>query len=201
MAVDTTIYFLRHGITDSNKKGIWQLSLDEDLSPEGVEQARKVSVAIEGLRPDVVVSSPMKRALITAQIVSEEVGIGSIVTIPELAERKGGVIEGMTSQQIHDKFGISIHTILDVSIDRLSGVEPVDAFSQRVMSAVRKIEEKYRGKRILVVTHGGVIRAFYTFFVSNNSDRRVFRNCSILGVKREAGTWAAFYFLDTEYQQ
>ncbi len=199
--VDTTIYFLRHGVTDSNKRGIWQLSLDEDLSPDGIDQARKVSHTIRSLNPDVVVSSPMRRAMATAQIVSREIGISEIIAVPDLAERRGGIIEGLSSQQIYERFGIEIHTVIDRSIDNLPGVEPVETFIQRIWSGVQGIEDKYNGKRILAVTHGGVIRAFYTFYVSNNSQKLTFRNCSILGVRKELGKWVSFYLLDAEYQQ
>ena len=199
--METTIYFLRHGITESNRMGVWQLSMDEELSSEGLSQAEAVSGVIRQLHPDVIVSSPMKRALKTAKVVSASVDAGSIVTIPELSERRGGVIEGLTSSQILEKFGIEMHLILDKSIDRLPGVESISDFRRRVMDAVNIIDQMFSNRKVLAVTHGGVMRAFYTFYVSNNGERKTFRNCSILGVRKENGIWESIYSLNTEYRE
>ncbi|MEM0157076.1 MAG: histidine phosphatase family protein [Thermoplasmataceae archaeon] len=194
----TFIFFLRHAVTDSNKLGIWQCSIDEDLSQEGVNQASAVVPVIASLSPDIIISSPMRRTVQTAEIIMKTVHPENFKTCEGLRERSGGVIEGLTSVEIKQKFGIEMATILSDSIDVLPGVEPLQAFLERINTTVDSVYRKYQGKRILVVTHGGFIRGFYQSNIGNADGVVRFRNCSILGVARENGIWSVIYSMGTD---
>lgn len=63
-----TLILIRHGETQSNRKGIFRGRLDIPLSEAGIEQARQLRQHIQHLEVDAVFSSPLKRALETATI-------------------------------------------------------------------------------------------------------------------------------------
>ncbi len=196
--MNTSIFFLRHAVTDSNKLGIWQCSIDEDLSLEGVKQASEVAPVIASLSPEIIISSPMKRTIETSEIIMKTVHPEEFRTCNGLRERSGGVIEGLTSREIKERFGIEMASILSDAIDTLPGVEPMATFLNRINTTVDNIIRKYQGKRILVVTHGGFIRGFYQSNIGNADGAVRFRNCSILGVARENGIWSVIYSMGTD---
>ncbi len=77
------IYIVRHGQTDWNVKGIYQGRIDIPLNETGREQARKTKKELEGIKFDKVFSSPLKRALETAQIICNN----EIITDKRIIER------------------------------------------------------------------------------------------------------------------
>jgi broad specificity phosphatase PhoE len=194
----TLIFFLRHAVTESNKLGVWQCSIDEDLSQEGIEQVSAVVPIIASLSPDVIILSPMKRTVQTAEIIMKKVHPLDFRTCDGLRERTGGVIEGLTSNEIRERFKIEMTTILSDSINGLPGVETLPAFLERINRTVDSIYRKYEGRRILVVTHGGFMRGFYQSNIGAADGVVRFRNCSILGVTRENGRWSVFYSMGTD---
>ena len=84
------IYFVRHGQTDWNKELKIQGQQDVELNEEGMAEAKKLSEKLSGVRFDVAFSSPLKRALKTAEAVYD----GKIISDGRLAERGFGSLEG-----------------------------------------------------------------------------------------------------------
>jgi broad specificity phosphatase PhoE len=64
------IYVVRHGQTDWNLEGRFQGRIDIPLNEKGKNQAKKTKEKLEGIEFDKVFSSPLKRALETAQIIT-----------------------------------------------------------------------------------------------------------------------------------
>ena len=180
-------FLMRHGETNSNKTGIWQCSIDEPLNLAGVNQSLDMSWTIRSIKPDIVISSDLRRAIETATIA---LGNGHTIILNEnLRERRCGEIEGLNSSQIEEKFGFRMDSILSSELDKVPGAEKLVDFEQRISGAIEDIISEYPDKRLLVVTHGGVIRMFYSKFVGQLPNRPVFKNCSILGLRAEAGRW------------
>jgi broad specificity phosphatase PhoE len=73
------IYFVRHGRTGGNEKGLWQ-TFDQKLSDHGREQATKVSKRFKDIKIEYIMASDMDRAFETAQIISAEIGLEVIPT-------------------------------------------------------------------------------------------------------------------------
>ncbi len=63
------IYLIRHGETESNRKGIFRGRLDIPLSPNGREQAADLKRYFENIPVDIVYTSPLQRAVETAETV------------------------------------------------------------------------------------------------------------------------------------
>ena len=66
------LYIIRHGETDYNAKGVLQGHMDAPLNESGRSLAAIVGRAMKGIRFDRCISSPLKRASKTAEIVLRE---------------------------------------------------------------------------------------------------------------------------------
>jgi broad specificity phosphatase PhoE len=95
-----------------------------------------------------VYSSDLPRALETAELVAARRGL-EVVVDPALREIDLGSWSGLTRAEIEERFpGASHHD-----------GEPRDEFEERVLAAVTRIAVAHDGARVLVVAHGGCIRA------------------------------------------
>jgi broad specificity phosphatase PhoE len=143
---------VRHGQSEWNALGRWQGRADPELSDLGREQAWSAAQRLGSV--DVIVSSPLLRALGTATIISGSLGVGPVVVEPDLVERDAGEWSGLTRAQIDEAWPGYV-----AEGRRPPGFEPEDAMRARVLRALARIESEYRGGEVLVLTHGGVIYA------------------------------------------
>ncbi len=168
------IYFVRHGQTEWNKIGKMQGHKDIELNAEGKAQAQIVKEKLQGVKFDMVFSSPLKRARETAQIISNQ----DIVIDDRLIERYNGELEG--------KFKNEIEVFPDFNNpnDTRFGIESLDSFRGRINSFLTEIMEKYKGKNILVATHAGVCLYVRCYFEGepkgNLYENYKLKNCEVL---------------------
>ncbi len=150
--VRTTLLLARHGQSTWNAERRWQGQADPPLSAHGRFQARSAVTAIGEV--DVIAASPQQRALETAVIISEGLGVGPVVTIDDVRERHVGSWSGLTRDEIELDFPGWID-----SGQRPDGWETDEVVATRSERALRDLVAAYRGGTLLVVCHGGVIRA------------------------------------------
>ncbi|MFM1785776.1 MAG: hypothetical protein RLZZ108_800 [Actinomycetota bacterium] len=143
----TTIALLRHGQTDWNIDFRLQGTSDIPLNETGLAQARAAAEAISGPW-DVIVSSPLDRAVKTAQIVAERQGLGDLQIDALLLERSFGEAEGMLYTEWREKFSDS----------KVPGGESIEELEARCHRLLEHLATKYRGQRVLTVSHGALIR-------------------------------------------
>lgn len=143
----TTIALLRHGQTDWNIDFRLQGTSDIPLNETGLAQARAAAEAISS-QWDVIVSSPLDRAVKTAQIVAERHALGELQIEPLLLERSFGEAEGMLYTEWREKFSDS----------KVPGGESIEELEARCHRLLAHLAAKYRGKRVLTVSHGALIR-------------------------------------------
>jgi broad specificity phosphatase PhoE len=150
----TTILLVRHGETDWNLERRVQGHSDRALNETGRAQARKLADALAEEPIDAVFSSDLLRAHETARIVAERRGL-DVTAIPDLRERHFGTWEGLTDDEIFERFpGAKTGTWGDG--------ETREEMAQRVLESLRRIAEAHPGGRVLVVSHGGPLRAVLT---------------------------------------
>ena len=145
---------VRHGESEWNAVGRWQGRADPPLTMEGRRQAAAAARSLGSF--DAVVSSPLQRAAETATIIAEHLGIGPVLTEPDLMERDAGEWQGLTRGQIEmDWPGYLEHG------KRPPGYEPDAAMLDRVLGALGRVAERAGGPDgggdALVVAHGGVV--------------------------------------------
>lgn len=151
-----TIYFVRHGETDANlrnENGNAPATVDPPLNATGLAQAKKVAVELKDIHFDAIMSSPLKRALETANSINVYHHL-PITERHELEERY--MNEYADIQNWHDLFDF------DKNIQPPGG-ETVAAFFDTIYRFIDILRREYAGKTILIVAHGGVSHAFHAY--------------------------------------
>ncbi|SEC26334.1 probable phosphoglycerate mutase [Paramicrobacterium humi] len=144
----TEITFVRHGQTDWNLDRRIQGLTDIPLNDVGRAQALRSAGRLAAWRWDAIVSSPLVRALETAQIIATRLGLDDPRPVQGLEERAHGEMEGMTFEERQAAFP---------GAAPVPGLESRDDVIARVLAALRGLPDGDDGRRVLAVTHGGVI--------------------------------------------
>ena len=158
---------VRHGQTHFNSERRYQGATDTELNTIGSQQARSVARQMLDYEVDVIVSSPLKRALQTAEVVAETIAreedsAREIAVMEQFAERSVGVYEGLTPEEAHEKFPEWWEQNSTRQIHMAPpGAESILELGCRVMHGLNQIRERYAGKTVLLVTHGYVGRMIY----------------------------------------
>lgn len=146
---------IRHGETDYNKLGKFHGITDIELSQIGIEQAEKLSVNLEG-DFDVIISSPLKRARTTAEIINSKLKL-EIVENELILERDFGNLEGLTWEEFSEKFPEEASKNNPDFQEYLEKGETIAEVESRVELFFEWL--KISGfKKPLIVTHAGIIR-------------------------------------------
>ncbi|QTD42654.1 histidine phosphatase family protein [Sporosarcina sp. Te-1] len=146
-----TIGFIRHGVTAWNKEGRAQGSSDIPLDEEGIAMAERVAARLAEEQWDVIYTSPLSRARMTAEIIGERMPEVPMVLDDRIRETGGGKIEGTTETERIEKWGPNWRE-LDM------GFEPHDEVISRGLSCIKEVQDKFSGKRVLLVSHGSFIK-------------------------------------------
>ncbi|WP_316044321.1 histidine phosphatase family protein [Saccharococcus sp. Marseille-Q5394] len=151
MVILTVIGFVRHGVTAWNKEGRAQGNSDVPLDDEGIEMAKSVAERLSKEQWDVIYTSHLIRAKKTAEIIAEQMPDVELVEDARLREFSGGLIEGTTEAERIEKWGKDWK-------EQDMGFEPHESIVFRGMESIADIKNKHAGKRVLVVSHGGLIK-------------------------------------------
>lgn len=157
----TTLIIIRHGETTWNREGRVQGHLDSPLTPEGLAQAAACAERLQSEGIEHIVASDLQRVRHTAEILTSAMNLPTRYE-PALRERNYGVGEGKTYAEIEalfpDAFSGTRSTDPEFAIE---GGESRRQFHERVTGVLKSIVEEHVGKRILIVTHGGVLGVVY----------------------------------------
>lgn len=145
----TTFALVRHGQTDWNAERRLQGSTDIPLNDVGRGQARDAVAVLAPYEWDAIVSSPLSRAAETADLIAEGLGLTVSRRVPELTERSFGPAEGMQAGPELDALRVP---------GGFKGAESEDEAADRGLAALEALAEEFRGQRLLVVTHGTLLR-------------------------------------------
>ncbi|WP_099039222.1 histidine phosphatase family protein [Mycobacterium neglectum] len=144
------VYLVRHGETSLNADGRLRGLADPELNEIGAGQAGAVAVALAGVGADVVVSSPLRRAVHTAAAIARHVGVTHQID-DRFNDRDYGQWTGAVKSEVIAQWG---------SVDAAPGVEPTEAVLSRSGPALDEwgAWAQSRHKAVVVVTHDAVIR-------------------------------------------
>jgi probable phosphoglycerate mutase len=154
----TTLLLARHGETDWNAQRRWQGHSDPPLNERGREQARELAAALDGV--DVIYTSDLARARETAEILGARLGL-EVRLDPRLRERSFGAWEGKTWDELEQGFADALERWRAGETHGPEDAEPYADFSRRVESFLEDVVHRHPGARVLVVGHGGSIRAIH----------------------------------------
>lgn len=163
----TTILLARHGETEWNRTGRYQGWADPPLNETGRAQARLLAEQLRSTPFDAVYSSDLRRARETAEIVAAPHGV-PVVVEPGLREIDVGEWSGLTRAQVEARF----------PDDERPGGETRQHHTARVLAAAERIARAHPGQRILLVSHGGTMRALRTHV--SDEPLHPIANCGVL---------------------
>ncbi len=156
----STLYIVRHGTTEWNAKGLIQGHMDSPLTEEGKEIARNLAKKFKNIKFDKIYSSDLLRAQKTAEIIALEHDL-LVETTKLLRERNFGTLEGKPSSEFK-----TINEILDKLTEEEiytykahNFVDSDKDLMERFFTFIREVSLTNPGKTILLVTHGGIMRA------------------------------------------
>ncbi|HTN78838.1 MAG TPA: histidine phosphatase family protein [Acidimicrobiales bacterium] len=147
----TTMLVVRHGQTTWNAEKRWQGRANSPLSALGIAQAQSAARVLEPV--DLVVTSTLSRARDTGAIIGDAVG-APVTAAEDLVERDVGAWTGLTFDEIEAGWPGAL-----AKGEHPEGWEPDEAVAARALAALRRIATEHPGARVLVVTHGGLIRS------------------------------------------
>ena len=175
------LYVIRHGQTDYNVKHVFQGHTDIPLNDVGIAQAKQTAKKFENINIDLIIVSPLTRAIQTAKYIKEITNAEMIID-ERLIERSFGDMEGHSNRTEWN-----IQMMLDYYKNyAIQNIEPIQSFFKRIYDFLDDITEKYKDKNVVLVTHGGVSQPIECYFngVPENPDFNHFepltlKNCEV----------------------
>jgi probable phosphoglycerate mutase len=163
----TTLLLARHGETDWNREGRYQGWADPPLNEAGREQARRLRDQLRETPFDAVYSSDLRRAHETAEIVAAPHDV-PVIADPGLREIDVGSWSGLTHAELEQRFP---------GAERPDG-ETREQHLARVLATVERIARVHPGERLLIVTHGGSMRALRSH--ASDEPFHPIENCGVI---------------------
>lgn len=179
------VWFVRHGETAWNAKGLLQGHNDIPLNETGIAQAQQLNELLSPIHFAAVFSSDLSRAQKTAELAIHPREIPHIIN-PTLRERYMGPFEG---KSVHDMDAtyrahspITAHLPKEeyLSYKHHPEVESLAEVFQRVQKFLTDSITPYLGSSILVVAHGGVIRSILDHFDFVPQHKWIIQNCGFV---------------------
>jgi broad specificity phosphatase PhoE len=155
----TTIFLARHGESDWNVEKRFQGHSDRPLTERGRKQAHALADLVASEKIDAVYTSPLSRAQETAEIVAARAGLEP-VALPELREVDTGSWSGLSRADVEARFPEGFSRWRSGGSGWKDG-ETYEQMAERVIGALRTIAEDHPDGRVLVISHGGPIRAIH----------------------------------------
>jgi len=155
----TIIDVVRHGETIANVEKRFAGHLDVELTDTGKDQANDFKTEVNY---DLIISSDLKRAVQTAQIIAKNLQIDPVKIIQDarFREKSFGKFEGLLRSEAIAQFpeyANDIYELVD-NYPEKANIETIPDFENRIFEALEDIKIKYAGKKILIVAHGGTLR-------------------------------------------
>lgn len=166
------IYIVRHGETDSNKaKKVQGQRIDEALNSEGIRQSEELTSNIDK-DFDVIFTSPLRRAVQTAEILAKEIE-APVIEKTDIIERDYGSLSGKTWEEMFE-FGEGKINFkkedYELGYDyRPYGGECAEDTKKRLLKFIEELKKDYSNKKVLIVAHGGILKMAHFLFLGVKS--------------------------------
>lgn len=169
-----TFYIVRHGQTNWNILGKTQGHGNSDLTESGENQAKQLAESLVSRNIDKVYTSDLGRAVQTAGIIGNKLGI-EVEKTDGLREMGFGVWEGLLIKEIQKDYAETYNTWRnEPHMVNIPGGETLHIIKDRVDRFIQEINEKYTDKHIVLVTHSITLRVMLLSFL-NSSMENIYR--------------------------
>lgn len=162
--VETKVLLIRHGVTEWHAQDRLIGQRDVPLNPSGMAQMNDTAAALDGCRIAEIISSPLQRALQSAEILGRRFSI-EVARDPRLTDFQLGKWSGMSRTEVsaapeYQRF------LASPKGERIPGGESLDEIRRRAVAAVEQaITDNPSGDAIAIVSHAGVIRLLLTHYL------------------------------------
>jgi alpha-ribazole phosphatase len=157
------LLLVRHGQTAWSAERRYQGSTDVPLNDTGLRQAAALGVHFTADKIDAIYSSTLQRALQTAAAISRTSGV-AVIPEPRFRETSFGEWEGKTYSDLQAQWADHLTAWrLDPMTNTPPGGESLAQLLQRAGEGVRDIEQKHHDETVMIVAHGGVLRALICY--------------------------------------
>ncbi len=156
MNLSVKLILVRHAETQDNLDGILLGHQDSPLTDLGKEQALVMAKELKREKIDVVYSSPLGRALETAQIIAQNLGNLKVNVEPLLIERNFGILTSKHKSEIHLHTKELFKTSNFTYFLKAKGAEDFPTLLKRAGEIISKMNNDYRDKTVLLVTHAQI---------------------------------------------
>ena len=154
----TRVYLMRHGEVVNGGEKRYNGHIDVDITENGVQQMHRLAGLLSGKNVSAIYSSDLIRSVKGAQIIAARLGI-SPTPLRELRERSVGAWEGLTAEEIRDRFPAEyVQWRSDLLGYRPPGGECLSDVRERVLPVFRRLVRSHPEQEIGMLLHGGVNR-------------------------------------------
>ncbi|MBR6701682.1 MAG: histidine phosphatase family protein [Clostridia bacterium] len=180
---DKTLYIIRHGETDMNAELRLQGQVDSRLNENGIREARETARILSGAGIEFAkaYSSPLQRAMNTAEIIAPDL---KIIPVPEIMELKFGDYEGLAYSDIGKELWDFIHDPENVNPPET--VERIQSLIERTGGFLDRLINGDDSGNILIVAHGIALRSILRNLYGDESGENVWampiKNCVVYKV-------------------
>lgn len=197
----TSIFIVRHGETESNRKGLALGRADPPLNELGMLQAKRLGEALRDEGFAAVYASPLQRALNTAERIAEACGL-SVTVDRSLIEMDVGELDGLDFKAVREKYPGFIERWLssDGPGEKMPGGESLVTVQERALSFLDRVTSEHAGANVCAVSHNFVILALLASVLGMDlsSFRRLRHGVAAVSVvEREGGGWRLAKMNDT----
>ena len=133
---------------------------DPELSKEGIEQAEKLALWMKNENLDTLYSSPMKRAIMTAEPLADIKGLKILIEpgVAEIDEHSSSYIPMEELKAKHpDKWKKIIKDGVETTFN---AIQDLETFRKKVVKNLEKIIAENKGEKVAVVCHGGIVNVW-----------------------------------------
>lgn len=177
-----TITFVRHGMTDHNLENRAQGHSQNPLNETGRAQAALVAKRLSEEEWDVFISSDLRRARETADMISAAIGRPVDFYNERLREMDRGFIADTIEAERIERWGEHWRQ-LDL------GQETRESMRARGMNFIKDIASRFAGKKVLVVTHGYFLGQTLKELIQDESTGDDLRNTSVTTIVHNGEKW------------
>lgn len=152
------LLLVRHGETISNLKKIYAGRSSEGLTERGIIQAKEAAEKLRNFKVQALYSSPIQRAVQTAKIIGETIGLDVIIE-DTFQEMKMGAWEGLSEEEVATLYPKEWQLWQRQPAElRLYGRETLEEIQRRALEGIYKIQARHYAQNVVIITHVAIIR-------------------------------------------
>ena len=156
--MNKSIYIVRHGNTESNNRNVYAGFSPEGLTDEGIDQTKILGQKMRHLNVSTIYTSPIERAVQTAQILNNEIN-GQIILDSDLAEIRMGPWEGLSENDVMNQYPMQYRLWHERPSElNIPGRETLREVQDRALQVFKRAIQKDQNSDSILVTHVTTMR-------------------------------------------